>query len=72
MTGDRRRRFEQMYADHRGPVLGYVLRRTRNPDDAADVVKPEITALPLVERCPQHQEPIGDGRHCIACDEGVF
>ena len=24
---------------------------------------PEIVALPLVQRCPQHQEPIGDGRH---------
>jgi hypothetical protein len=31
---------------------------------------PEVTALPLVERCPQHQEPIGDGRHRIACGRG--
>jgi RNA polymerase sigma factor (sigma-70 family) len=38
VTGDRQRRFEQVYADNRGPVLGYVLRRTRSPDDAADVL----------------------------------
>lgn len=25
--------------------------------------KPEIVALPLVQRCPRHQEPIGDERH---------
>lgn len=38
MTGERRRRFEQVYADNHGPVLGYVLRRTGDPDDAADVI----------------------------------
>jgi RNA polymerase sigma factor (sigma-70 family) len=31
-------RFEAMYQAYHGPVLGYVLRRTENPDDAADVV----------------------------------
>ena len=35
---ERRRRFEVVYAAHRGPILGYVLRRTENPDDAADVI----------------------------------
>jgi RNA polymerase sigma-70 factor (ECF subfamily) len=34
----RRRRFEEVYAANRGPILGYVLRRAGNPDDAADVV----------------------------------
>jgi RNA polymerase sigma factor (sigma-70 family) len=35
---ERRHRFEQMYAANCGPILGYVLRRTENPDDAADVI----------------------------------
>lgn len=34
----RRRRFEDVYAANHGPVLGYVLRRTDNSDDAADVL----------------------------------
>lgn len=25
-----------------------------------------------VERCPDHLEPVGGGRSCIACDGGVF
>lgn len=38
MTGpDRRSRFEQVYAEHRTAILGYVLRRAGNADDAADV-----------------------------------
>jgi RNA polymerase sigma factor (sigma-70 family) len=37
-SADRRRRFETIYAANCGPILGYVLRRTRNGDDAADVV----------------------------------
>jgi Sigma-70 region 2 len=36
--GERQRRFEAVYAAHRGPILGYVLRRTSSPDDAADVI----------------------------------
>src|SRR3984957_7316255 len=35
---ERQRRFEAVYAAHHGPILGYVLRRTSNPDDAADVI----------------------------------
>jgi RNA polymerase sigma factor (sigma-70 family) len=38
VTDDRRRRFEQMYEANYGPVLGYVVRRTGRPDDAADVI----------------------------------
>jgi len=34
----RRRRFGAMYAEHHARVLGYVLRRTDSPDDAADVL----------------------------------
>ena len=36
--GDRRRRFEEIYAAHCTPILGYALRRTSNGDDAADIV----------------------------------
>jgi len=35
---DRRQRFEEVYAANRGPILGYVLRRTGSPHDAADVL----------------------------------
>jgi RNA polymerase sigma factor (sigma-70 family) len=35
---ERRRRFEEIYAACHDPVLGYVLRRTGNGDDAADVL----------------------------------
>lgn len=35
---ERHRRFEQVYADNHAAVLGYVLRRTRDPDDSADVI----------------------------------
>ena len=37
-TGERERRFEAVYAANHTPILGYVLRRTSNPDDAADVI----------------------------------
>jgi RNA polymerase sigma-70 factor, ECF subfamily len=35
---ERRHRFEAIYAAGFGPILGYVLRRTDNGEDAADVV----------------------------------
>jgi RNA polymerase sigma factor (sigma-70 family) len=38
VTDDRRRRFERLYEASYGPVLGYVVRRTDKPDDAADVI----------------------------------
>jgi RNA polymerase sigma-70 factor (ECF subfamily) len=34
----RRRRFEEIYAENHAAITGYVLRRTDNPDDAADVI----------------------------------
>lgn len=34
----RRRRFEEIYAANCSAITGYVLRRTQNPDDAADVI----------------------------------
>jgi RNA polymerase sigma factor (sigma-70 family) len=47
MAADERRqaRFEAMYQAYRGPVLGYVLRRTENPEDAADVVAETFLTL---------------------------
>ncbi|WP_347813427.1 sigma-70 family RNA polymerase sigma factor [Actinomadura sp. KC216] len=36
--GDRRRRFEDIYTANRARILGYALRRTADPQDAADVL----------------------------------
>jgi DNA-directed RNA polymerase specialized sigma24 family protein len=36
-AADRRRRFDDLYAANHQQVLGYLLRRTDNTDDAADV-----------------------------------
>jgi RNA polymerase sigma factor (sigma-70 family) len=38
VTDARRHRFEEMYRANYRPVLGYVVRRSGNPDDAADVI----------------------------------
>ena len=49
----RRHRFEAVYAAYHGPVLGYVLRRTENPDDAADVIADTfLTAWRRLEDLP--------------------
>lgn len=37
-TAERHARFEAVYAAYRAPILGYVLRRTASPDDAADIL----------------------------------
>lgn len=37
-TAERQARFEKVYAVHRTSVLGYALRRTASPDDAADIL----------------------------------
>ncbi len=34
----RRRRFEEIYTANHAAITGYALRRTENPDDAADVI----------------------------------
>ncbi|HEY5016323.1 MAG TPA: sigma factor, partial [Streptosporangiaceae bacterium] len=50
---ERQRRFEALYAAYHGPVLGYVLRRTANPDDAADVIAETfLTAWRRLEDVP--------------------
>ena len=41
--GARRHRFEALYLECHGAVLGYVLRRTESSDDAADVIAETFT-----------------------------
>jgi RNA polymerase sigma factor (sigma-70 family) len=49
----RRDRFEAAYAAYHGPILGYVLRRTASPDDAADVIAETfLTAWRRVDEMP--------------------
>jgi RNA polymerase sigma-70 factor (ECF subfamily) len=57
MGSDRRTRFEAVYAACHGPILGYVLRRTDNPDDAADVIAETfLTAWRRLDEVPPGQE----------------
>lgn len=37
-VGSDRARFENVYGETRVPILGYLVRRTANPDDAADLL----------------------------------
>ena len=54
---ERQRRFEEVYLAHRGSILGYVLRRTDNPDDAADVIAETfLTAWRRLEDVPRDAE----------------
>ena len=54
---DRQRRFEAVYYEHHGPILGYVLRRTDNPDDAADVLgEVFLTAWRRLDDLPEDTE----------------
>src|ERR1700733_4670385 len=56
-SDERRRRFEEVYAANCGPILGYVLRRTENPDDAADVIAETfLTAWRRLEAVPAGDE----------------
>jgi RNA polymerase sigma factor (sigma-70 family) len=56
-TDERQRRFEEVYVAHRGPILGYVLRRTGSPDDAADVIAEIfLTAWRRLEDVPRGAE----------------
>lgn len=53
----RQQRFEAVYAAHRGSILGYVLRRTGNPDDAADVIAETfLTAWRRLDDIPRDPE----------------
>jgi RNA polymerase sigma factor (sigma-70 family) len=54
---EQRRRFEVVYAAHHAPLLGYVLRRTGNGDDAADVfAETFLTAWRRLEEIPPGDE----------------
>jgi RNA polymerase sigma factor (sigma-70 family) len=54
---ERRHRFEELYAANCGPILGYVLRRTDNPDDAADVIAETfLTAWRRLDAVPPGDE----------------
>ena len=56
-AGDRRERFERMYAANFGPLLGYALRRALNTDDAADVVAETfLTAWRRLDDMPPGEE----------------
>jgi RNA polymerase sigma factor (sigma-70 family) len=53
----RQRRFEAVYTAHRGSILGYVLRRTGSPDDAADVIAETfLTAWRRLDDIPRDPE----------------
>jgi RNA polymerase sigma-70 factor (ECF subfamily) len=57
VRSERKRRFEAVYLAHHGPILGYVLRRTGNPDDAADVIgEVFLTAWRRLEDMPGDEE----------------
>jgi RNA polymerase sigma factor (sigma-70 family) len=54
---ERRHRFEDLYAANSGPILGYVLRRTDNPHDAADVIAETfLTAWRRLDAVPPGDE----------------
>jgi RNA polymerase sigma factor (sigma-70 family) len=54
---ERRHRFEELYAAHRVPVLGYALRRTDNTDDAADVLAETfLTAWRRLDEIPAGEQ----------------
>lgn len=54
---ERRRRFEAVYDAHRSAILGYALRRTGSPDDAADVIAETfLTAWRRLDDIPSEPE----------------
>jgi RNA polymerase sigma-70 factor (ECF subfamily) len=56
-TVGRRRRFEALYQEYHGLVLGYVLRRTDSPDDAADVIAETfLTAWRRLDELPPEDQ----------------
>ena len=57
VMSERQRRFEAVYMAHHGPILGYVLRRTDNHDDAADVIgEVFLTAWRRLEDVPEGEQ----------------
>ena len=53
----RRRQFEAAYRELYAPICGYVLRRVREPEDAAEVIAETFATLwRRFDRCPQGDE----------------
>jgi RNA polymerase sigma factor (sigma-70 family) len=53
----RRERFEAIYRELYAPICGYVLRRVRDPEDAAEVIAETFATLwRRFDRCPQGDE----------------
>lgn len=56
-VGERRERFETVYRELYEPICGYVLRRVREPEDAAEVIAETFATLwRRFDRCPQGGE----------------
>jgi RNA polymerase sigma-70 factor (ECF subfamily) len=54
---ERNDRFEALYAANYTPILGYALRRTASPDDAADILAETfLTAWRRLDELPQGDE----------------
>ena len=54
---ERRARFEGLYAANHAPILGYALRRTASPDDAADILAETfLTAWRRLDELPLGDE----------------
>jgi RNA polymerase sigma-70 factor, ECF subfamily len=55
--GARRQRFEVAYRELYAPICGYVLRRVREPEDAAEVIAETFATLwRRFDRCPHGDE----------------
>jgi len=55
--GARRHRYEAAYRELYAPICGYVLRRVREPEDAAEVIAETFATLwRRFDRCPQGDE----------------
>jgi RNA polymerase sigma-70 factor, ECF subfamily len=56
-VADRRERFEAAYRELYEPICGYVLRRVRAPEDAAEAIAETFATLwRRFDRCPQGEE----------------
>jgi RNA polymerase sigma factor (sigma-70 family) len=56
-AADKRERFESLYRELFAPVSGYVLRRARNPEDAAEAIAETFTTLwRRLDSCPAGEE----------------
>ncbi len=56
-VAERRERFAAVYRELYAPICGYVLRRMREPEDAAEVIAETFAVLwRRLDRCPQGAE----------------